>query len=145
MSTQDQDLHQVILRWCAMPYNRVLPISAPLKFSLLLKNRPHTDATEVIVKGTFDQASLLVPCNFLFSFVFCFADACDNHWVFLSHSLLYHFLCTISLPTVVFLSSPLPQARWFRSPCLHSMERQDRVQVHRRWSLDDQRYRAHRD
>jgi hypothetical protein len=67
MSTQDQDLHQVILRWCAMPYNRVLPISAPLNLSLLLKNRPHTDANEVIVAGTFDQASLLVPSKFLFS------------------------------------------------------------------------------
>jgi hypothetical protein len=47
-----------------MPYNRVLPISAPLNFSLLLKNRPHTDANEVIVTGTFDQASLLVLPNF---------------------------------------------------------------------------------
>jgi hypothetical protein len=61
MSAQDQDLHQVILRWCAMPYYRVLPISAPLIRSLLLKNRPHTDANQVIVTGTFDQASLLVP------------------------------------------------------------------------------------
>lgn len=41
--------------------------SAPLNASPLLKNRPYTDTNEVIVTGTFDQASVLVPFNFFLS------------------------------------------------------------------------------
>jgi hypothetical protein len=55
-----------------MPYNRVLRIFCSIKLSLLLKNRPNTDANEVIVTGTFDQASLLVPSNFFHSFTLRF-------------------------------------------------------------------------
>ena len=92
-----QDLHQVILRWCVFDAFRPLILS-PHKY------RPHTDANEVIVTGTFDQAS---PPARPYYFSLCFL------FIFLMPSITTGL--SLRLPSFIFSSAPHLCIQWSSS------------------------------
>jgi Glycogen recognition site of AMP-activated protein kinase len=96
------DLHQVILRWCvATLYSRVLHIANP-HYPTHLKNRPNADANEVIVTGTFDQASLLVNFSILYIISFALMPAITTGF-------------SLRLPSFIFSSAPHLCIQWSSS------------------------------
>jgi hypothetical protein len=120
-----QDSHQVIVRWCVATPDYRVPYTGPLT--------SHTDANEVIVTGTFDQASLPIAS---FLFFIPLMPRIDTG-------------ISLRLPSILFSSSPylcLHQAGLFTSPAspialkrsLSSSHRETRWHTsYRRWSLDD--------
>ena len=123
ISLQDSESHQVIVRWCVdyhVPYTAPLTCHIPMPMKL------------------YSSVWHFRPGKSLH----CFFQHRIKHGYLTSPSILPILLATTSLSTPGRSLHLTCKPDCFEAPCLHIIERQDRIQVHRRWSLDDQRCRG---